>query len=661
MMIRNRLKFQRKLMAVFVGMTLLPTVALVLVSYQLISRSIERWANHEIGLTLENSAAILGDAKELAYTLELHENKALADKAEYLAVDFDLVDALDAADVEAVKMRAAELADANEGYLIAVYDRFGHKVFSSHPDLPPVDLTEFLDFLHPSDQLPDGLTISHELEDQGFLICGVQIFSHETTALTEKAEYLAVDFDLVDALDAADAEAVKIRAAELTDANEGYLIAVYDRFGHKVFSSRRDLPPVNLTDFLHPLDQLPDAPISSQGLASQGLLVYGIPIFSEDGGQRLGAVVVGGQRWGAVVIGKSMPLTPTQMREEMESIEGKLGAIKNKLGVLETNIDEEGAAYRRTEKRTTFIALVITAVLIVAISFWVSQILARGINTPIRSLVTGTEQIADGNLDYRVEVQTDDEFAVLANSFNQMVDDLKERTEELRRAEKIAAWQDIAQKLAHEIKNPLTPIQLSAQRLQRRYHNNREGFAELLDRCTQTIIAEVEGLRRLLDEFSLLARMPALQLSSINLHETIDATLDLFGELPPHIDCKIDVSPDLPPIIADAEHLKRAFFNLIKNALEATSEISEGTLAIRAFASADSSKVFVQFSDTGTGIPPEVRPKLFTPHVSTKKEGTGLGLAIVKKILTDLGGDIRLGDPVPNKTGTTFTLWLKTA
>ena len=270
MMIRNRLKFQRKLMAVFVGMTLLPTVALVLVSYQLISRSIERWANHEIGLTLENSAAILGDAKELAYTLELHENKALADKAEYLAVDFDLVDALDAADVEAVKMRAAELADANEGYLIAVYDRFGHKVFSSHPDLPPVDLTEFLDFLHPSDQLPDGLTISHELEDQGFLICGVQIFSHETTALTEKAEYLAVDFDLVDALDAADAEAVKIRAAELTDANEGYLIAVYDRFGHKVFSSRRDLPPVNLTDFLHPLDQLPDAPISSQRVGQPG-------------------------------------------------------------------------------------------------------------------------------------------------------------------------------------------------------------------------------------------------------------------------------------------------------------------------------------------------------------------------------------------------------
>ena len=537
-MIMNRLKFQRKLMVLFVGMALLPTVVLVLVSYHLISRSVERWANHQIALTLTNSAVLIEDASELAHTLELYENLPLTDTAELLAVDEALVAVLDDFDPKAVEIRATELADTYGGYLIAVYDWDGHLVFSTNPNHPSETLTTFLP---PLEALPDAPTISHELAGQGFLICGV-------------------------------------------------------------------------------------------------------PIFSEDGRKRLGAVVVG----------KSMALTPAQMQAQMS-------AIQNKLNRLETDIDAEGTAYRRTESRTTVIALLITAALIVVVAFFVSRILAKGINTPIRSLVAGTEQISDGNLDYQVAVQTDDEFAILAGAFNRMVSDLKARTEELRRAEKIAAWQDIAQKLAHEIKNPLTPIQLSAQRLQRRYRNNPDDLSELLERCTQTIITEVEGLRRLLDEFSVLAQMPAPELSPVNLRETLDTTLALFDEFPAHIDCQIDFPADLPAVTADADHLKRAFLNLINNALEAMSEEGgqEGCLTIRAFASTDQSKVFVQFTDTGPGILPEVRPKLFTPHVSTKRDGMGLGLAIVKKVITDLGGDIRLEDAQPDQTGATFTLWLR--
>ena len=537
-MVMNRLKFQRKLMILFVGMALLPTVVLVLVAYHLMSRSVERWANHQIALTLTNSAVIIEDASELAHTLELYENLPLTDAAELLAVDEDLVAVLDNFDSKAVEIRATELADAYGGYLIAVYDWDGHLVFSTDPNHPPQTLTTFL---APLEELPDAPTISHELADQGFLICGV-------------------------------------------------------------------------------------------------------PIFSEDGMGRLGAMVVG----------KSMPLTPAQMQTRMS-------AIQNKLSRLETDIDAEGTAYRRTEIRTTVIALLITAALIVVVAFFVSRILAKGINTPIRSLVAGTEQISDGNLDYQVAVQTDDEFAILAGAFNRMVSDLKARTEELRRAEKIAAWQDIAQKLAHEIKNPLTPIQLSAQRLQRRYRNNPDDLSELLERCTQTIITEVEGLRRLLDEFSVLAQMPAPELSPVNLRETLDATLALFDEFPDHINCEIDFPTNLPAVSADPDHLKRAFLNLINNAVEAMSETGEtkGCLTIRAYVSADQSKVFVQFTDTGPGIPSEVRPKLFTPHVSTKRDGMGLGLAIVKKVMTDLGGDIRLEDAQSDPGGATFTLWLR--
>ena len=546
-MVMNRLKFQRKLMILFVGMALLPTVVLIFVSYHLISRSVERWANHQIALTLANSAAIIEGASEIAHTLERYENLPLTDTAELLAVDEDLVAVLDDFDSKAVEIRATELADTYGDYLIAVYGWDGHLVFSTNPNHPSETLATFLG---PLDALPDAPTISHELADQGFLICGV-------------------------------------------------------------------------------------------------------PIFSEDGMKRLGAMVVG----------KSMALTPAQMQAQMS-------AIENKLDRLETDIDAEGTAYRRTESRTTVIALLITAALIVVVAFFISKVLAKGINTPIRSLVAGTEQISNGNLDYQVAVQTDDEFALLAGAFNRMVSDLKTRTEELRRAEKIAAWQDIAQKLAHEIKNPLTPIQLSAQRLQRRYRNNPDDLSELLERCTQTIITEVEGLRRLLDEFSVLAQMPAPELSPVDLRETLDATLALFDEFPDHIDCQIDLPADLPPVSADADHLKRAFLNLINNAIDAMSEESappspvegeakKGCLTIRAFVSADQSKVFVQFTDTGPGISPEVRPKLFTPHVSTKRDGMGLGLAIVKKVMTDLGGDIRLEDTQPEQVGATFTLWLR--
>ena len=537
-MVINRLKFQRKLMILFVGMALLPTAVLVFVSYHLISRSVERWANHQIALTLTSSAAIIEGASEIAHTLELYENLPLTDTAELLAVDEDLVVVLDDFDPEAVKVRATELADTHGDYLIAIYGWDGHLVFSTNPNHPPETLTTLLG---PLEALPDAPTISDELADQGFLICGV-------------------------------------------------------------------------------------------------------PIFSEDGTKRLGAVVVG----------KSMALTLAQMRTQMS-------AIQNKLSPLEADLNAEGTAYRRTERDATIIALLITAALIVVVAFFVSKILAKGVNTPIRSLVTGTEEISKGNLDYQVAVQTDDEFALLAGAFNRMVSDLKARTDELRRAEKIAAWQDIAQKLAHEIKNPLTPIQLSAERLQRRYRNNPDDLSELLERCTQTIITAVEGLRRLLDEFSVLAQMPAPELSSVNLRETLDATLALFDEFPNHIDCQIDFPIDLPAVTADADHLKRAFLNLINNALEAMSEEGEkkGCLAIRAFVSTDGSKVFVQFADTGPGMSPEVRPKLFTPHVSTKRDGMGLGLAIVKKVMTDLGGDIRLEEAQPDQSGATFTLWLR--
>ena len=169
----------------------------------------------------------------------------------------------------------------------------------------------------------------------------------------------------------------------------------------------------------------------------------------------------------------------------------------------------------------------------------------------------------------------------------------------------------------------------------------------------------MKGCVTCLDEFSQLARLPAPELSSLKLDEIIEATIDIFGEFPNHIDVQVDVPSDLPSIVGDADHLKRAFLNLIKNGLEAMDGIEKGTLTVQAFPSSDESKVYVHFTDTGRGIPPDVREKIFTPHVSTKRDGMGLGLAIVKKIMTDLGGDIHLEEPKSGQPETTFVLWLR--
>jgi len=209
----------------------------------------------------------------------------------------------------------------------------------------------------------------------------------------------------------------------------------YDQSGQSVYSTDPDLPPANRTEFLYPLDQLPDNPTTSEELKYQGLLISGMPIFSEDGSYRLGAIVVG----------KLIPLTATQAREQLATIEGRLDELATNIGALATNIGEDPVKYRRIEKRLTFTALLIAAASLIILSSWLSRILAKGINTPIQSLVIGTEQIAEGNLNYEVKAQGKDEFSHLAAAFNQMVDDLRMRTQELKHAGKIAMWQDIAQ------------------------------------------------------------------------------------------------------------------------------------------------------------------------------------------------------------------------
>ena len=223
---------------------------------------------------------------------------------------------------------------------------------------------------------------------------------------------------------------------------------------------------------------------------------------------------------------------------------------------------------------------------------------------------------------------------------------------ELLAAQRLAAWREVAQRIAHEIKNPLTPIQLSAQRLRRRLGGRVPDDGGILEECTGTIIGEVEGLRRLVDEFSRFARMPSLAPKPTDLPRLLDGVLALYGETHPAATLRAEVAPDLPVLEADGDQLKRALLNLIDNAVEAgATEVVVTTGVNRA-----AGRVQIVVADNGPGIPPEVLDRVFLPYVSTKTTGMGLGLPIVHQIVTDHGGTIWVEDNPPH--GSRFVIEL---
>jgi two-component system nitrogen regulation sensor histidine kinase NtrY len=215
----------------------------------------------------------------------------------------------------------------------------------------------------------------------------------------------------------------------------------------------------------------------------------------------------------------------------------------------------------------------------------------------------------------------------------------------LEKMQRMAAWREVARRIAHEIKNPLTPIQLSAQRLRRRYPEILKANDEVFDRCTQTIITQVEEIRRLVTEFSQFARMPTLKKSVADLPALIRDTMVLYEEAHDGISFTFTQKNVVAPFMFDPEQIKRCLINLLDNGVAALPE--GGEIAITLSASAVSRRVTITVADNGKGIDNHIKQKLFEPYFSTKKSGTGLGLAIVSTIVTDHNGTIRAEDNVP--------------
>ncbi len=222
---------------------------------------------------------------------------------------------------------------------------------------------------------------------------------------------------------------------------------------------------------------------------------------------------------------------------------------------------------------------------------------------------------------------------------------------DLLRAQKAAAWREVARRIAHEIKNPLTPIQLSAQRLRRKFAAGAEDLQQVVPEATASIEREVGALKHLVDEFSRFARMPEVNPRPVRFDEVVDSVQALYRGVP-GLEWRVDTDTDMDSVRVDEEQMRRALINLIDNAVAAME--GSGTIYIRAHEYAGPGSLRIEVADSGPGIPLQDRDKMFVPYFSTKDRGSGLGLAIVHRVITDHRGTIRIEDNEP--TGARFVI-----
>lgn len=229
----------------------------------------------------------------------------------------------------------------------------------------------------------------------------------------------------------------------------------------------------------------------------------------------------------------------------------------------------------------------------------------------------------------------------------------EDRTEFIK-AQKTAAWQEVAQRIAHEIKNPLTPIQLSAQRLRKKYAEKSTGFDEIFDQATGVIISEVTRLKGMVDEFSKYARMPLPQMRKASLHDIIEKVISLYTGAHRDIEFIVEFDEDLPALNCDPEQMHRVLVNLFDNAIQAMND--HGRLWVTTVCDWRRHRAVVRVADEGMGIQPDDHKMLFVPYFSKKRTGTGLGLAIVHRIISDHNGTIHAENHHPKGALFTFEL-----
>ena len=324
------------------------------------------------------------------------------------------------------------------------------------------------------------------------------------------------------------------------------------------------------------------------------------------------------------------------------------GILSIPLASRQVEIDRRVASLNQT--------LLLAAVAFSIAAAGLAYFLARGIAGPIQELTDATHAVAEGSFDVSLRTSSRDEIGALFSSFNQMTEDLKRQREDLEKSKKLEAWAEMARQVAHEVKNPLTPIQLSTEHLLRVYGDPDVDFEKVLKECSETILQQVRTLRQISMEFSTFASPGPLALEPTDIASLVRETVAPYlKSVPSGIRMEIAAEADLPEVRVDRRLIQRTLVNLIENALHALN--GGGRIDVRV--ARLGGFVALSVRDNGTGIDEEVRGRVFEPYFSTRAAGTGLGLAIARKVVEDHGGTIAL-ESAPGE-GTEVTILLPAA
>ncbi len=289
---------------------------------------------------------------------------------------------------------------------------------------------------------------------------------------------------------------------------------------------------------------------------------------------------------------------------------------------------------------------------LILMAILVSFLLSDEIIRPIVQLEDATRRVAEGDFSIRILTRSKDDLSLLVDSFNRMVGELERTRVKMKQTEKVAAWQEIAQRLAHEIKNPLTPIKLSAERLVRKYHARSDDFDEVFEPAMQSIISEVENLNELLAEFRAFTRLPKPQRERVVLRRLLDDAAAMYEHVHGHT-IRYESLPEDLEVVVDPKQMKQVFVNLFRNAFDAMNgEGGEVVVSADLVTKGNTRYCRIRVQDSGCGISPEHYDQVFNPYFTTKSDGSGLGLSIVERMVFDHDGQIwfETGESV----GTTF-------
>ncbi|MDD5711519.1 MAG: ATP-binding protein [Smithellaceae bacterium] len=639
-------KLRTKLVVAFVTLSLVPSVVLFIFSVNFLSYSIDNWFNVRIGealgRTLEVAQLYYGQTAEQARYYARQISSDITENRLYEKERGIFLNPL-------IKQRQAS---SNLGLIEIYFDNKKEKLIfadPAHPDLPPLDLTpriheEIFSGREGSKvrSVPEGEVVSGLYPIYSNLsskdVIGVVVVSH------------FISKELVDKMAIISKSSEQYRQLNLLKAPIKYsyivtllivtLLIIFSATWFGMFLAKGITVPIQ------------DLAEATKRIA-RGDLDHNIDI---DAADEIGVLV------------DSFNLMTRDLKKSTEELSDVNADLERRRIYMETVLRDvsagvisvDGGGVITTINRAAESLLGINAGNILGRRY--AEVLSGEHLSLVDELM---EEIrAKGSIEKHIELMLDGRVVTLLITITNVKDDtgndmgvvaVFEDMTQLQKAERAAAWREVARRMAHEVKNPLTPIQLSAQRLQKKYGDLLGEGDTVFYECTKTIISQVELLKGLVNEFSRYARMPTTNLSPNNINGVIAGAVSLFQDA--HKDIAFEYLPgnDLPVLNLDSEQIQRVMINLLDNAVAAVKP-GEGRVEVRTTFDRPAKKVVVEVADNGSGVPASYKPKMFEPYFSTKRTGTGLGLAIVSSIISDHHGQVGVSDNEPVGTIISFEL-----